>query len=486
MPSSRLEIDLGAIERNLGVVRRITEPGPATSARPAKPHHVNICAVLKQDAYGAGAVRIAKRLVAGGIDMIGVYALDEARALAESVPHVHILILKPIYGIDRSDAIYRHLIAGRIHLAVHGPDQFAAVADLAARLGAQIPIHVQVDTGLSRGGSRPDESLTLIQRIVASQRIRLAGLMTHFASPCSDDAFTREQARRFRDFIESVRPCIKSGVEQGHRSVARMGEMVVHAANTLAMFRSRSYHGTMVRVGQCLLGYAGADVEDRAAFEFADELDNLEPAVRWVSSVVHVQDIPEGWPVGYGSTWTAPRRPDGRNTRIALIPVGYADGLPRNLGGGHPEHPGSSGPGWVAFTGRAYSPTVSERATDSLLSPEIVYAPIVGRVSMDQITVDVTDVPESHLRLPRSAPTGNAELGGSEVELYSRLPGSRNFLPDMAAISGTITHDLLCRVSPRVERTYKVSTLAEPTPQPATLPVVVRMPAVAERLAVPA
>lgn len=486
MPSSRLEIDLGAIERNLGVVRRITEPGPSASSRPTKPHHVNLCAVLKQDAYGAGAVRIAKRLVAGGIDMIGVYGLDEARTLAEQVPHVHILILKPVYGIDRNDAIYRHVIAGRIHLTVHNLDQLAAVSDLAARLGAHVPIHAQVDTGLSRGGSLPEDSLPLIQRIVSSQRIRLAGLMTHFASPCSDDAFTREQARRFRDFIESVRPCIKSGVEQGNRSVTRMGEMVVHAANTLAMFRSRAYHGTMVRVGQCLLGYAGADAENHSAFEFAHEFDNLEPAVRWVSHIVHVQEIPEGWPVGYGSTWKAPKRPDGRNTRIALIPVGYADGLPRNLGGGHAQHPGSSGPGWIAFTGRSYSPTVSERATDSLLSPEVIYAPIVGRVSMDQITVDVTDVPESHLRLPRSAPTGNAELGGSEVELYSRLPGSRNFLSDMAAMSGTITHDLLCRVSPRVERTYKVSAIAEPAPQPATLPVVVRMPAVAERLAVPA
>jgi alanine racemase len=475
--SSRLEIDLGAIERNLGVVRHITEPAASTtSARPGKPHHTNLCAILKQDAYGAGALRIAKRLAASGIDMIGVYTLDEARALAESVPHIHILVLKPIYGVDRNDPIYRHLIAGRVHLTVHSLDQFAAISDMAARLGAQIPIHVQVDTGLSRGGSLPEESVTLIQRIVPSQRVRLAGLMTHFASPCSDDAFTREQARIFRDFIESVRPAIKAGVEQGSRAVARMGEMVVHAANTLATFRSRSYHGTMVRVGQCLLGYAGADVEDRTGFEFGSELDNLEPSIRWVSSVVHTQEIPEGWGVGYGSTWKAPKRTDGRRTRIALIPVGYADGLPRNLGGNAS----------VGFTGRSYSASLSERAADSFLTPETIYAPIVGRVSMDQITVDVTNVPESHLRLPRTGAAGNAEAAGSEVEIYSRLPGTRNFLPDLAAAAGTITHDLLCRINPRVERVYKVSAIAEPAPQPVQLPVVVRMPAVTERLAVPA
>lgn len=490
MASSRLEIDLGAIDRNLGVVRRTI--GPAENA--PSPHRPAVCAVLKQDGYGAGAVRIAKRLVASGVEMLAVYALDEARALAEAIPTVPILILMPTRGLDRHDPLYRHAVAGRIHFSVHSLDQFASLNETAARLGAELPVHLQADTGLSRGGASvgdSNEALLLLQRIVASPRVRLAGLMTHFASPCCDDEFTREQARLFRDFIESIRPVVRAAVEQGGRAVARMNDLVVHAANSCATFRSRSYHGTMVRVGQCLLGYVGADVPQREHFEFRDEMESLEPSIRWIAPIAHVQEIPVGWPVGYGSTWRAPQRLDGRATRIALIPVGYADGLPRTLGGRSNLAGGiGGGPGCVGFTGRLYDDTAqSGGMTIAPTASETIYAPIVGRVSMDQITVDVTDVPESFLRIARPGTVGGSGSGdprGSEVEIYSRDPAARTFLPTTADTAGTITHDLLCRVSPRVERVYKVSAALEPVAEPtrAPLPMPVIVPTLAGKAAV--
>ena len=460
MASSRLEIDLGSIERNLGVIRRVVAPSEPTPGSSPSPK-VGVCAVLKQDGYGAGAVRIAKRLIASGpggstgVDMIAVYSLDEARAIAESIPTVNILILMPVLGIDRNDPLYRHAAQGRVHLTLHSLDQFNAIHDMAGRIGIQFPLHAQVDTGMSRGGATPELAVRLVEKILSAPRVRLAGLMTHFASPCCDERFTREQVKSFNAFIERIRPAVKAAVDLGGRPVARMGELKIHAANSCAMFRGRSFHGTMVRVGQCLLGYVGADINEREApaFEFRNQMDELEPSVRWVSSIAHISEIPAGWPVGYGSTWRAPARADGRKSRVALIPVGYADGLPRSLGGKH-----AGGPGWVGLTGRAYDRRTLEADTDAAL--DTVWAPIVGRVSMDQITVDVTDVPEPYLR-PTGANGGSGGIG-AEVEIYSREKGARNFLPLLAETAGTITHDLLCRVSSRVERVYRSGAPAKP------------------------
>ncbi len=458
MASSRLEVDLGAIERNLGVIRRVTTPEPDGSGK-APGHRVSVCAVLKQDGYGTGALRIGKRLAAAGVEMIAVYSLDEARAMAEGVPGVHILVLMPVYGVDRHDPLYRHMTAGRVHLAMHGLDQFGAVQEMAGRLGTQLPLHLQVDTGLSRGGAMPEEAAMLLERVVASPKVRLGGLMTHFASPCCDEAFTREQARIFRDFVETIRPTIKAAVERGGSAAARMNEQsppLVHAANSCATFRSRGYHGSMVRVGQSVLGYVGDDVPEREPFEFRAQMESLEPSVRWVTGLAHVQEIPAGWPVGYGSTWRAPARADGRRTRIALIPVGYADGYPRSLGGR-----GQGGPGWVGFTGRMYEKRATgEGEVGEGTQAPIAYAPVVGRVSMDQLTVDVTDVPEELLKFGRSG----AETLGPEVEIYSRDPGAKNYMPRAADCAGTITHDLLCRVSARVERVYRSPARVEPVP----------------------
>lgn len=469
MPSCRLEIDLSAIDRNLGVVRSVlgsgehSSTGSGSSARssPSGPAGgVGVCAVLKQDGYGAGAVRVAKR-IAGQVDMIAVYHLDEARALADAVPTVPILVLMPVNHLDRQDPLYRHAASGRIHLTLHSLEHLAAVNETAARLGAPIPVHVQVDTGMTRGGVQPDQAAEVVKGIVTSPKIRLGGLMTHFTAPCCDDQATREQARMFRDFVETIRPVIKAAVESGSKAVTRAHELSVHAANSCATFRSRSYHGTMVRVGQALLGYGLEDAPDDQPFEFRAQLNRLEPSVRLVSSVVHIQEIPAGWSVGYGSTWRAPARADGKKTRIGLVPVGYADGYPRQLSGR-----GNGGPGMVGLTGRIYDRKGSgggEHEDDASPLPT-VFAPVVGRVSMDQITVDLTDVPDAYLKPGKAG----LELSGPEVELLGRKKTTPTYLPALAQAAGAITHELLCRVSPRVERLYKAPEKTEPKPTATT------------------
>lgn len=480
MPTSRLEVDLAAIDRNLALIREVvagapsptSTPTPANSAgtdtrpKPASRPAVGICAVIKQDAYGAGAVRIAKRLVASGVEMLSVYALDEARALADAVPSAPILILMPTLGVDRNDPLYRHASTGRIHLSLHNHDQFNAICEMAARIGVPMPVHVQVDTGLSRGGVTPELAHTLVDKVLSSTKVRLAGLFTHFASPCCDEAFTREQARLFRDFVEGVKPMIRSWAA-GLPKSAVVNDVALHAANSCATFRSRSLHGSMVRPGQALLGYTIDDAENHNDLEFAAHARRLQPALRWTSGISHIAEIPPGWPVGYGSTWRAPVRSDGRKTRIALVPVGYADGYPRSLGGR-----GNGGPGVVALTGRIWDRQPSlgtggasadiEHAEGPTMTR--VFAPVVGRVSMDQITIDVTDVPEAYLQ-PHAdaittgtgagaAPSAQAGGGGGEVELYSRIRGTPNFLPTLAQAAGTITHELITRIGARVARVY--------------------------------
>ena len=459
MSTSRIEIDLGAIERNLARVLRIVGPGPDRTIGGA-----GVCAVLKQDAYGMGAARIAKRLAVAGAKMFAVYNLDEARGLFESVHDSPILVLMPVAGVDRNDPLYRAAAGGRLHLVIHDLDQLIAVSELAGRVGVSVPVHVQLDTGLSRGGERADEAAKIIERVLTSGRVRLAGLMTHFSSPGDDPGHTDEQWAMFRAFVDRVSPMLKAAAASGHNptvigprgtiTTGGMAEFEIHAANSCGAFRSRKYHGSMVRIGEALYGLVGGAVWGKAGpglsdMEFGADAAAMEPAVRWTSTISHIQEIPAGWPVGYGSTWRAPKRADGKLTKVAMIPVGYADGYPRSLGGS-----AKGGPGHVGFTGRAWDRKTihgTHTAAAKDMPGRTLFAPVVGRVSMDQITVDVTDLPPSYVQPGRAG----LELAGAEVELVGDDPEAPNHLPALASAGGTIAHELLCRMGPRLDRVYK-------------------------------
>lgn len=467
MSTSRLEIDLGAIERNFARVARIVGPGPDRTIGGA-----GVCAVLKQDAYGMGAARIAKRLAVAGAKMFAVYNLDEARSLFESVADAPLLVLMPVAGVDRTDPLYRAAANGRLHLVIHDLDQLIAVSELAGRVGVSIPVHVQLDTGLSRGGERAEQAAKIVERVLSSARVRLSGLMTHFSSPGDDPAQTDGQWEMFQAFIDAVSPMLRAAAASGHNpgvaalrggaATGGLAELEIHASNSCGAFRSRRYHGTMVRIGEALYGMVGGAVWGKAGpgiaeMEFGEQAAAMEPAVRWTSTISHIEEIPAGWPVGYGSTWRAPKRADGRATRIAMIPVGYADGYPRSLGGS-----AKGGPGKVGFTGRKWDRrTIHATAAGAIDHgpAQTLFAPVVGRVSMDQITVDVTDIPPEYLQPGRAG----LELAGAEVELVGVDPAAPNHLPALASAGGTIAHELLCRMGPRLERVYRYTGAAHTT-----------------------
>jgi alanine racemase len=408
--TSRLEIDLDAAQRNTRrVMDLITRSAPAGAAQPL------LCAVLKQNAYAMGIERLARRVAAGGADMIAVYAPQEARAIVETAVDLPVLVFMPAWNLDRLDPVHRLAASGRLHLTLHGLEHAKAVEALAGRLGAPAPVHVQLDTGMSRGGCREEEATRVVEHVLNCRRLNLAGLMTHFSAAGTDEQTTREQAERFDAWVASL-----GDAAHGARQ---------HLCATSGVFRAAPYHAGMVRIGQGLFGYTPGTTEDPSN-EFAREATKLEHALRWITSVVHEEEIPTGWPVGYGSIWRA-QRP----TRIAVVPVGYAAGYPRALGNG----------GTVAFTGEPFERR-GRPPGQPLAPPRPHFAPVVGRVSMDQITIDVTDVPRELTR------------PGMEVELLGRDPNAPHAMPAVAKAAATIPHDVMCGITERVQRVYRVTT----------------------------
>ena len=211
----------------------------------------------------------------------------------------------------------------------------------------------------------------------------------------------------------------------------------MHVASTYALFRHRRYHRSMVRFGLAWAGF-GLEELDGGEMELGDDL--LRPCVRWRSRVVQVKRIPVGTAVGYGSRWVA-KRP----STIGLIPVGYADGFPvcrPDLSGGE----GTVQPQRIAVLREVVRGARTEIVRE--------FAPVIGAVNMDQITVDLTDLDLL-----------NQEAGGVglTVELVSPDPSAPNHLPRLAARSGMIPHEMLCRVHSRIPRIYTVDGVGEAT-----------------------
>ncbi len=421
--TSRIEVDLGAVERNVAVIRRVfARPGAGAAAAP-----VALCAVLKADGYGLGAVEIARWLERSAVEMFAVYSAADAARLAEAGVTTPLLVLMPVESLSFDGAMHQSVRAGRVHFVMHNEDQLRALSAGAALLGApgtmRLPVHIEVDTGMSRGGCAPALARRLAERVALDDRLALAGVFSHFASADRDDAMTAAQAERFSAWIRDCGPIIPRGC-------------AVHLANSFGVFRSAAHHRDMARVGLALLGYLAEEAGDPEHFGLLGAAADLTPAVRWLTRITHVTRIAPGTSVGYGAAWTA-KRP----TRLGLAPVGYADGYPLSLSCRHGSGDASS-PGLPGGIVRLRT-----------LGGRMAEAPIAGAVSMDQITIDLTDIPE-----------GQAGLS-SEVEIIGADRGAATHLPTVARRAGTISHELLCRLSPRLPRKYVVSAGA-PEPGP--------------------
>lgn len=387
-PLSRIEIDLGAIDRNVATVRRLVGPD------------VTICGVVKKNAYGLGAVTIAHRLVKAGCGMLAVYSPQEAEALNAGAITAPLLLFYPLRHLARTEGLYRPAVAERLHLSIHDIDQLEQLDQLGRTFGIRLPVHLFVDTGMSRGGLSGEQFADVLATQKQRHYTRIAGVMTHLATASGDPARMRKQIERFDALLEQHRGEIPE-------------DAVIHVANSYGTLRATEYHRALVRPGLGLYGYGEFDLVGEPQLE--PDL-RWSPSVRWVSRLVHVGVYPRHAAVGYGATHKLTRK-----SVLGLVPIGYGDGYPLGL----------SGKGTVRV----------------LHDGQWIDAPVLGRVNMDQLTVDLTDA-------VKPAELDASAWRNAEVEVYSNDPEAPNALHKLTALADSHCYEMLCRLGDAVPREY--------------------------------
>jgi alanine racemase len=356
------EVDLDALRANVHALRRVAAPA-------------SLLAVVKADAYGHGAARVARAAVEAGAWGLGIATVDEGIELRRAGIGAPILVLGAIGPDEAAPAV-----AHDLRLTVAEETVAAAASRAAAAASREARLHLKVDTGMGRLGVAPGDAAALAARVAALPHVTLEGCATHFAS--ADDPDLASAARQLEVFWGALRALERAGVRVALR----------HAANSAATLALPAARLDLVRCGLALYGVVPAPhLVGRA---------ELRPVMRLCARVVHRKRVPPGTPIGYGQAYRTTRE-----TTVITIPVGYADGYPRAAGEGCT----------VWLRGRC--------------------APVAGRVSMDQITVDAGDAPVAL---------------GDAVELW----GAAVPVEIVARAARTIPYEVLARTARRVPRVY--------------------------------
>jgi len=319
-----VDIDLGAFARNVSAVAS------------RLPQGTRLIAMLKADAYGHGAVELARRCRAEEVAMIGVALLEEALELRRAGITLPILLVGPV-----NETQVRLALEHEITLGVPGPEELALIAEVARE--RDVTIHLKLDSGMGRMGSVESELPRIAELLQSAPRLRVEALYTHLANAGDwNDPFTNDQVARFDTLVGTLRQ-------------AGLDAPLHHVANSAATVRGIT-PGDFVRAGIVLFGAEPLD-EPTSGNPLPTNADpvRLEPVMRWRTAIARLKDLPPGHAVGYGMTFHTTRP-----SRIATLPVGYADGYRRGL---------------------------SNRAEVLLRGRRV---PVVGRVSMDLVTSIVT------------------------------------------------------------------------------------------------
>ncbi|MBX7256190.1 MAG: alanine racemase [Candidatus Hydrogenedentes bacterium] len=365
---SRAIVDLGAYARNLAYVRTLI------------PKECALMPIVKADAYGLGAVPIAKKAIECGAAMLGVASVSEAVELREAGIMHRILVM-----VQPSDDALPAAVEYELRLMISETSCAERVGELARRANRVVPIHCKIDTGMGRQGLNADTAVSQMLYLTRVSHVDLEGVATHF--PIADsarDPFTANQLRTFRHVLRQLE---KEGIPY---------EMV-HAANSAAIVNHPASVFDMVRPGLMTYGVWPTDTPPATS--------PLSQVLRWESEVVLVKDLEKGVTIGYGRTYTADEK-----MRIALVPVGYADGFRYSL----------SNRGHVLIRGKR--------------------CPVRGSVSMDQIVVDVTQVAGVTL--------------GDPVTIIGRDGSLTITVEDVAKQAETIPYEILTGIGRRVQRVY--------------------------------
>jgi alanine racemase len=380
------EVRLGALLHNLRSIRRRLASGSKQgNSRRARP---KILAVVKANAYGHGAVPVARALERGGADWFGVTCSAEGIDLREGGVRKPILLLTGFWE-GEENRILKH----RLTPAVTRCEQLLLLERAAAR-ARRVPFsfHLKIDSGMNRLGISPSDVPCFARTLANCPHVRIEGIFTHLAA---SEEFTHDkteqQHRVFRETLERLREL-------------KVEAPIVHLANSAAVVSRPETWADMVRPGLILYGHHQSYQPPERNAD-ADALVPLRPALSLRARIISLRDIPAGQSVGYNSRWTA-----SRPSRVAVIALGYADGLPRGL----------TNLGRIIVRGR--------------------FVPLVGTVSMDLAAADVTEIPDVRL--------------GDVATIYGADGAASQQVSDVARLLGTVTSDLCCALGPRVPRFY--------------------------------
>ncbi len=337
-------------------------------------------AVVKANAYGHGAVDITRALLRHGVSRVAVVSIEEGIALRQAGIKAPIVVLGPLFPEQIGDLFAHQLIPVISDLGILAP-----LSNAVGRLNNAYPIHIKVDTGMGRLGLPATEAESWLGNPLLKNLLQIEGVMTHLADTDGPDTeHTERQLRSFRRVLSLIE-------QRGWRVP------LVHATNSAGLIRFPQSHFSLVRPGITLYGYHTLPSTIVAPA--------FKPVLSLRSTIAQIKIIEPGDTVSYKGTFVA-----GRRSRIAVLPLGYADGYSRRL----------SNRGMVLIQGRR--------------------APVVGLVCMDMVMIDVTDVPSAQV--------------GDEAMLIGRQGAEAIWADEVAGWMDTIPYEVLCAIGPRVPRVY--------------------------------
>jgi len=371
------EIDLNAIAHNVREIRRITDP------------KAGLMVAVKANAYGHGIIEVARQALKSGADALGVARINEGIRLRKA-------------GIDAPVLVFGYTVpseAARLYefdliQTVYSYETARMISDTASSLDIKINIHLKIDTGMGRLGLLPDSrratpadsAVEEVKSIAGLSNLKLEGIFTHFATAdWSDKSYAEKQFQIFLNFLDQLH---KAGIKFS----------VKHAANSGAIIDMPKTHLDMVRAGISIYGLYPSDEIDKSRIK-------LLPAMSLKVRIIHLKKVPAGFMVSYGITHET-KNP----TTIATIPAGYGDGLSRLM----------SSNGYMLVHGQR--------------------APIIGRVCMDLIMIDVGHIPEAKIE--------------DEVVVFGRQGSASISADEIARLTDTINYEVVTRISDRVPRVY--------------------------------
>ncbi len=341
-----------------------------------------VMAVIKADGYGHGAMEIAARLQ-NKADYFGVATIDEAVELRKAGIETPLLIL----GYTSPSQVEKNL-RYNVEQTVYDYNTAKKMSDTAVELGLEGKVHIAVDTGMTRIGVSPDEDgLAVIKQINNLPNLKIQGMFTHFScADMTDKTYTYQQMERYDHLVDLLEK-------------AEITIPVKHICNSAGIMEFDHHRYDMVRAGIILYGMYPSEEVDKTALD-------LSPALSWKSHIVNIMEPKMNRGISYGATYVV-----DHPCKIATVSIGYADGYPRSL----------SNKGWVLIHGQK--------------------APIVGRVCMDQMMVDITNIE-------------NVELEDT-VTLIGRDGNDVITVEEIADLSGSFNYEFTCDIGQRVPRIYK-------------------------------